>query len=358
LRDRSSIELRETGIEVRPLAVEDNSISNVWNLLSRCSLRHHAITTRLAPRGSISMLGYALQVAVLLLPLCFIVVIARARDADRLRWLLRVLYSAAFIAYVSMVGRWDLVSVYARYALAIALVAVAAISFRKVRDRPLLEPGWREHWIGYVAPTVVLGVFVCFAAWAVRGYFHPGEAIELRFPLREGRYYIGHGGDSSIVNYHNPIPAQRYALDIVALNAAGARAVGLYPRTLTDYAIFGRTVHSPCDGRVVQSVDGLPDQTPPTTDRTHIAGNHVVIACGEALVLLAHLQRGSVGVHADSRLMAGDQIGRVGNSGNTSEPHLHIHAVRGASGDALKGEGAPIAFEGRFPVRNRVFHER
>jgi hypothetical protein len=302
------------------------------------------------------MLAYVLQVAVLLLvPLCFIVAIARARDADRLRWLLRVLYSAAFIAYVSMMGRWDLVTVYARYALVIALVAAAASSFRTVRGKPWLAPSWREHRIGYIAPVILLGVFACFAAWAVRGYWHPGDAIELRFPLRDGWYYIGHGGDSRIVNYHNPIRAQRYALDIVALNAAGARARGLYPRALDDFVILGKTVQSPCDGRVIQAVDGLPDQTPSTTDRENIAGNHVVIACGEALVLLAHLRRGSVSVRADDQLAAGDPIGRVGNTGNTSEPHLHIHAVRSAGGDALKGEGVPIVFDGRFPVRNMLF---
>lgn len=48
--------------------------------------------------------------------------------------------------------------------------------------------------------------------------------------------------------------------------------------------------------------------------------------------------------------MTGDAIGLVGNSGSTTEPHLHIHAV-----DPGTHAGVPITFEGRFPVRNSVF---
>ncbi len=51
-----------------------------------------------------------------------------------------------------------------------------------------------------------------------------------------------------------------------------------------------------------------------------------------------------------ARVEAGDLLGLAGNSGNTSEPHLHIHAV-----DAATGLGVPMAFDGRVPLRNRLF---
>ena len=52
----------------------------------------------------------------------------------------------------------------------------------------------------------------------------------------------------------------------------------------------------------------------------------------------------------------GDPLGEVGNSGNTSEPHLHIHAERGGEpGVILDGNSVPITIEGRFLVRNSVF---
>ena len=109
---------------------------------------------------------------------------------------------------------------------------------------------------------------------------------------------------------------------------------------------------SPCEGRVVEARDGLPDLTPPLRDRDNPAGNHVIIDCGDFDVELAHLGQGSVGVTTGEALAIGDRIGAVGNSGNTTEPHLHIHAV-----DRQTGLGLPMTFNGRFPVRNRLFVE-
>lgn len=69
-------------------------------------------------------------------------------------------------------------------------------------------------------------------------------------------------------------------------------------------------------------------------------------------VVLAHMTEGSVAVGEGQEVEEGQFLGRVGNSGNTSEPHLHIHAVRTGSGSILEGEGVPVLFDGRFPVRN------
>ena len=72
-------------------------------------------------------------------------------------------------------------------------------------------------------------------------------------------------------------------------------------------------------------------------------------------MLLAHLQRGSVQVKAGDNVRTGQPIARVGNSGNLSEPHLHIHAVKaGSAASLLAGEGLLMLFDGRFLVRNQV----
>lgn len=107
---------------------------------------------------------------------------------------------------------------------------------------------------------------------------------------------------------------------------------------------------SPCDGEVTEVRDGLPDLVPPVSDRDNPAGNHVGISCGEVTILLAHLRQGSVEVAQGERVATGDRVGLVGNSGNTTEPHLHIHAY-----DAATGEGVEMAFGGVRPIRNRVF---
>jgi hypothetical protein len=178
-------------------------------------------------------------------------------------------------------------------------------------------------------------------------------AVELRFPLKAGMYVVAQGGSHVLLNAHHPSREQRYALDVVKLNRLGLRAWGVLPRTLERYAIYGDPVVAPCSGVVVAAVDGLPDQVPSLSarDTLHPAGNHVVLACTDhdrtIHVVLAHLKPGSVQVGAGDRIRAGAVLGRVGNSGNTTEPHLHLHAY-----DPGTHRGVPVTFHGRFLVRN------
>ena len=72
-------------------------------------------------------------------------------------------------------------------------------------------------------------------------------------------------------------------------------------------------------------------------------------------LLLAHLKRGSVLVKIGDRVSAGQPIGHVGNSGNTSEPHLHVHAQRQVTKDGnTEWVGVPICFGSRWLVRNSL----
>jgi hypothetical protein len=63
---------------------------------------------------------------------------------------------------------------------------------------------------------------------------------------------------------------------------------------------------------------------------------------------------GSVTAQKGATVSGGDEVGRAGNSGNTTQPHLHIHAVRPGE-DMLKGRGVPITLDGDFPTRNSLF---
>lgn len=88
-------------------------------------------------------------------------------------------------------------------------------------------------------------------------------------------------------------------------------------------------------------------------DRENMAGNHVAVDCGGFFVVLAHLRRGSIRVGRGDALQTGDLIGEMGNSGNSSEPHLHIHAQRGLpDGAPLGGQPLGLTINGRFLVRN------
>ncbi len=155
------------------------------------------------------------------------------------------------------------------------------------------------------------------------------------------------------MNYQFGHASRRYALDLLMLNGAGIRARGFYPDALARYAVWGAKVVSPCDGLIAAAVDELPDLPPPRRDPAHPAGNHVAIESGGATIYLAHLGRGSVAVRAGDRVRAGQAIGRVGNSGNTTEPHLHVHAEKGPYPGRFSGQPAvPVTFGGRFLVRN------
>ena len=144
-------------------------------------------------------------------------------------------------------------------------------------------------------------------------------------------------------------------MDIVKLNASGFRARGLLPADPRAYAIFGEPVLAPCTGIAIAAMDGLRDLSPPRVDREHMAGNHVILACGQTWIVVGHLQEGSICVAVGDSVSTGQPVGRVGNTGNSDEPHLHIHA-QGPGTDAAPLGGEPIAmrFDGRYLARNML----
>lgn len=297
----------------------------------------------------------------LIVPAIFIVTLWRGEPASRLAWLARVLAFGGYILFLFIAGAaWSWVSVYFRYFVPLLFIAAAIVSWRKVWDERL--PWWRRPaslgaWLN-LGVEALLGVYFVFAiTGALSGLtYSDTREVQLAFPLNDGIYFVGHGGNSPTINYHNVDRAQRYALDILALNAAGVRALGVYPTDLARYAAYGKEISSPCAGEVIEVVNDLPDLQPPDADTENLAGNHVVVRCAEQEVdvVLAHMMEGSVLVNEGQMVEEGEALGRLGNSGNTSEPHLHVHAVRTGSGSMLDGEGVPIRFDGRFLVRNSL----
>ena len=113
---------------------------------------------------------------------------------------------------------------------------------------------------------------------------------------------------------------------------------------LTDYYCWDEPILAPAAGTVVAAVDNLPDNPIGSTDAQNPAGNHVVLDFGNGeFGFLGHMREGSVAVSAGERVARGEELGRCGNSGNTSEPHLHFHLQTTA--DLSNGEGLPAFFE-------------
>ena len=284
-----------------------------------------------------------------ILPVFFLLWLWLPQPADRLGWLMRVVYGACYFAFIAVIGRWDFLSVTLALALPIVFLVSALLAYTRVRHRPWSGSTSIMRTHGFTAAMAVF--FLALTARALSGYGYQETAVELEFPFATGTYYIGQGGSATAINYHHTDRSQRFALDIVALNDFGARAAGVMPSDLTDYVAFDRVVKSPCTGVAISTHDGIDDNRISETNTQQPAGNHIILACGTARILLAHLRKGSIAIKGGELVTSGETLGRVGNSGNSSEPHLHMHAYLGGVLDYNAGEGVPMTFGGRFLVR-------
>lgn len=283
-------------------------------------------------------------------PLAFAWRVCRTRFETRTAWLIAVGEMLAFSAFIFIVGRWDVAGIHVRNLLAIALLAAILFSATRLADRPWRAEGpvsdWRAHW-----SRILSGAAFAIASFYIgAGLFIRDDPQAFAFPLRDGSFLVGQGGSRLLLNHHFSHRTQRHAADIVGLNAAGFRAAGLHPAEAERYAIWNAQVVSPCAGRVVEVRDGLADMVPPRMDPDQAAGNHLILECTGTRIELAHFRNGSLLVAPGDRVEIGDPLGRVGNSGNSSEPHLHVHAM-----DAATGRPVQMTFDGRLPVRNQIF---
>ncbi len=246
-------------------------------------------------------------------------------------------------------GRWDWFSYYIRFFWIVPLIVAIFLSWRKVKRLPNYVKYDKGQIFSIVISAILIFAFGFYNVFSIKGFFTKDEAIELSFPLKDGTYYVAHGGNSALINYHNEYESQQYAIDVVKLNRLGMRANGLYPKQLGKYAIYGETLYSPCSGEVMEMENNHPDLVPPETDQEHAPGNYIALKCKNTstIVYIAHMQKGSVLVDVGDSVEADEPIGKVGNSGNTTEPHLHIHAEK-------DGIGQPIRFENRFLKRNSL----
>jgi len=136
---------------------------------------------------------------------------------------------------------------------------------------------------------------------------------------------VAWGGDSIKTNQHTMTPDQRWAYDLVV------EPFFTGSDQLEDYGCYGVPVVAPVHGLVTQAHDGEPEMTPGVVSNNFEAplGNHVVIQLETGTYLIiAHLKTGSVEVETGETVEEGQVIGKCGNSGNTSEPHIHIHHQR------------------------------
>jgi murein DD-endopeptidase len=176
------------------------------------------------------------------------------------------------------------------------------------------------------------------------------EAVVLAPPLPEGIWLAG-GGPSNDSPHRRALAAlagrtyiaQRFAIDWMLVGPNGDTHQGDATRN-ESYWGFDQPVLAVADGEVTEVVDSIADHPPHvlpgTVTLANIAGNHVILRIApQRYVLYAHLEHGSVRVRPGERVRRGQTIAKLGDSGQTTAPHLHLHVADGNS--VLGAEGVP-----------------
>lgn len=172
-----------------------------------------------------------------------------------------------------------------------------------------------------------------------------GTKTKLSYGLPfKGEWLVFWGGGNEMHNYHYAIEGQRYAYDLVV--AKEGQSYKGDPALNESYYAFGQSIVAPGDGTVAAVVDDIADNEPVgAMNSSQPAGNYVVIDHGNGeFSYLAHLQKGSVKVKKGERVKKGQEIGLCGNSGNSSEPHLHFQVSDGP--DLFSSKAIAVTFDG------------
>lgn len=192
--------------------------------------------------------------------------------------------------------------------------------------------------------NITLSIFSIFLISQLFSIYQPlSPGITLQSPFQES-WYVVQGGNSPLINHHYFVGSQKYALDLIVSED------GTLPleqvRDLAEYQSFDRDLFSPVDGKIVEMRNDLPDLPIGEFDRQNLAGNHIVIQTEDNLyILLAHLKQESIVVAEGDTVKAGEKIGKCGNSGNTSQPHLHLQAMTQPDFLSPESQPVPISFK-------------
>lgn len=182
-------------------------------------------------------------------------------------------------------------------------------------------------------------------------------ALVIAPPLRGGRWAV-------IASVHRrslqPVngalrDGQRFAVDFAArLGGKGRTHHGPADRN-SSYFNFGQPVLAVAAGKVVEAVDRYPNQVPNENVPVPVEqadGNHLIIRLRKGVYAgYAHLERGSLRVHRGELVRTGQVLARLGNSGNTTGPHLHLQLMNRPS--LLDSDGLPFVLE-RFRLDGRI----
>lgn len=148
------------------------------------------------------------------------------------------------------------------------------------------------------------------------------NTTKMILPFKE-EWFVFWGGTEVTQNYHVAYPNQKYAYDIMMVK--DGKSYKGDPKNNENYYVFGKEIIAPCDAKVVKVITGVHDNIPGELNPQQLTGNTVVLETqNKEYLLFAHLKLGSVNVEEGQMVKQGDLLGKCGNSGNTTEAHLHL----------------------------------
>jgi len=167
-------------------------------------------------------------------------------------------------------------------------------------------------------------------------------------PIRD-EWFVFWGGTNEFVNYHYVYENQRYAYDLVKVQ--DGQSYQNSPIRNEDFYAFDEDIIAPADGKVVEVVDGIKDNVPGEMDERNAAGNYVVIEhANNEFSMIAHFKKNSILVKPGDTVTEGQLIGKCGNSGNSSEAHIHFQVMD--SPDIVYGKSIRILLkDGNEPIQ-------
>lgn len=150
------------------------------------------------------------------------------------------------------------------------------------------------------------------------------NSTKLILPFKD-EWTVTWGGDTAELNYHVESKAQKNAFDFVITDENG-KSYKTDGNTNEDYYAFGKELIAPCDGEIVLAVDGIEDNIPGELNPIYVPGNTVILKTeNNEYLFFAHFKQNSIKVKLGQKIKKGEVLGLCGNSGNSSEPHLHFH---------------------------------
>ena len=234
------------------------------------------------------------------------------------------------------------------------------------------------YWVSWLPAlgAIAVGLVVSRSARRRAGT-RPPAPVEVAPPVT-GRWSALNSPADKVPSHGTHHLGQTYAIDIVAEPEDGpARPapVWFWPVAHRNqaYPAFGAPLHAVADATVAHAEDGQRDHLSRSSlvgvlyfwliegacraigGPRRVVGNHIVLDLGEGTyALYAHVQRGSLGVRAGDRVVAGQVLGRCGNSGNSTQPHVHFQLMDGPDLDTARG--VPFRWRGvGVPSGGEVF---